>query len=350
MSKYDVVVIGSGPGGYVAAVRAAHNGLKVAIVEKDTRLGGTCTLRGCIPTKALLHSADLVSELAHAKDSGIVVSDVKIDIAGVQKSRAKVVDKSVAGIGYLMKSNKIDVHMGKGSVKSATKVTVEADGKTTELDTKNIILAMGSVVRPLPSLKIDGKRVVSSDEILELNEIPKSLLVLGAGAVGVEFASVYSRFGTEVTIVEMMDRLLPIEDEEVSAEFGKAFRKRGIKALLGTKLEKAEVKADGVVATLASVQGGTQEVKTDMVLVAVGRAPVTQSLGLEQVGVKLDKRGFVEVDGFMRTARASSRRITSPANTRTRSSTRTCRRAHTRIPRWRASVSPRRPRRTRATP
>ncbi len=303
MSTYDVVVIGSGPGGYVAAIRAAHHGLKTAIVEKDAKLGGTCLLRGCIPTKALLHSADLVSEFSHSKDFGVLHEGVRVDMAGVQKARQKAVDKSAAGVAYLMKQNKIDVHPGKGSLKDASTVLVEGEGgKKTELKTKNVILAMGSVPRTLPFLKVDGKHVVTSDEILELGHIPKSLLVLGAGAVGVEFASVYSRFGTDCTVVEMLDRLLPIEDEEISAEFGKAFRKRGIKALTSTKLEKAEVQGDVVTATLASADGKTQNLSAEMVLVAIGRGPVTQNLGLEKVGVKLDKGGYIEVDGMMRTA------------------------------------------------
>ena len=227
MNRYDVVVIGSGPGGYVAAIRASHNGLKTALVEKDTRLGGTCLLRGCIPTKALLHSADLVSEIARAKEFGVVAS-AQVDIAGVQRARAKAVDKSAAGVAYLMKQNKIDVHQGRGRLAGPNAVVVEAEGKSTTLETKFVILATGSVPKKLPFLPVDGKHVVTSDEILELKEIPKSLLVLGAGAVGVEFASVYSRFGADCTVVEMLDRALPLEDEEVSAEFQKAYRKRGI--------------------------------------------------------------------------------------------------------------------------
>ncbi len=302
MSQYDVVVIGSGPGGYVAAIRAAHLGLKTALVEKDSKLGGTCLLRGCIPTKALLHSADLVSEFQHAKDFGVISEGVRVDFAGVQKARQKVVDKSAAGVSYLMKQNKVDVLQGRGRLQNATTVVVEGDRGKQELRAKYIIVATGSVPRTLPFLKVDGKHVVTSDEILELEKIPKSLVILGAGAVGVEFASVYSRFGTDCTIVEMLDRLLPIEDEEVSAEFGKAMRKRGIKALTGTKLEKAEVKGGEVVAAVASADGKTQTLSAEMVLVAIGRAPVTQDLGLEQAGVKLDKGGYIEVDSMMRTA------------------------------------------------
>jgi dihydrolipoamide dehydrogenase len=297
-SSYDLVVIGAGPGGYVAAIRAAHLGLKVALVEKDKKLGGTCTLRGCIPTKALLHSADVLSELREAKQHGIVAGEIGFDWAGVQKTRAKVVDKNTAGISYLMKQNKIDVLAGKGTLKAKGTVSVEGVGDVTA---KNIIIATGSVPRSLPFIKIDGKRFVSSDEILELAAPPKSLLILGAGAVGVEFASIYSRFGTECTIVEMLDRPLPNEDHEVCEEFAKALKKRGIALHTETKLEKAVVEGDEVVATLVT-KTGTQTVRAEMCLVAIGRAPVTGGLGLEQAGVKLTKNGFIEVNGHMQTS------------------------------------------------
>jgi len=302
MASYDLVVIGSGPGGYVAAIRAAHLGMKTAIVEKDSRLGGTCLLRGCIPTKALLHSADVLSEIRHAKDFGIIAT-AEVDFGGVQKSREKAVTKSAAGVTYLMKQNKIDVHTGRGRMSGPHTVVVEGEGgKSTTLEAKFVIIATGSVPKKLPFLEVDGKHVVTSDEILELAAPPKSLLVLGAGAVGVEFASVYSRFGAETTIVEMLDRALPIEDEEVSAEFEKAYKKRGIKILTKTKLEKAAVQGDKVVATVAGQDGGTQTLEAEMVLIAVGRGPVTQNLGLEALGIKIDKGGYVEVDGLMRTA------------------------------------------------
>ena len=302
MAHYDLIVIGAGPGGYVAAIRAAHHGLKAAVIEKDLRLGGTCLLRGCIPTKALLHSADVLSEIGHAKDFGIMAT-AQVDFAQVQKSRVRAVDKSAAGVAYLMKQNKIDVLPGRGRLTGPHTVLAEsADGKTATHEAKSIVIATGSVPKSLPFLKIDGKRVVTSDEILELAAPPKSLLVLGAGAVGAEFASIYSRFGAATTIVEMLDRPLPVEDEEISAEFDKAFRKRGIKILTKAKVEKAVVEGDEVVATIA-VQGGASEtIKAEMMLVAVGRAPVTQDLGLEALGVKIDKGGFIEVDGFMRTA------------------------------------------------
>ena len=300
MKNFDVIVIGSGPGGYVAAIRAAHLGLKTAIVEKDKRLGGTCLLRGCIPTKSLLHSADLLEELRHAKDFGILAGEVGFDFAGVQKAREKAVQKGAAGVDYLMRQNKIEVFSGHGRLKDRTTVTVDGASGQETLQAKHIILATGSVPRNVPFIKIDSKHFVSSDEILELKEPPKSLIVLGAGAVGVEFASVYKRFGTEVTVVEMLDTLVPIEDTDVSREFEKLFKKRGVKSHLGTKLEKVEVKNNAVVATL-SKDGKSFTETAEMLLVAVGRAPVTQDVGLQAVGIAADKGGYVEVDGLMRT-------------------------------------------------
>lgn len=300
MKNYDVIVIGSGPGGYVAAVRAAHNGLKTAIVEKDKRLGGTCLLRGCIPTKSLLHSADLLEELRHAKDHGIIAGEVNFDFAGVQKAREKQVVKGAAGVEYLMKSNKIDVYPGHGRLQDRNTVVVQGEGNET-LKAKHIILATGSVVRNIPSIKLDGKHFVSSDEILELKKPPKSLIVLGAGAVGVEFASVYSRFGSKVTVVEMQDGLVPIEDADVSKEFERLFRKKGITSYTGTKLEKAEIKGGEVEVTLATKEKSWME-KAEMLLVAIGRAPVTGDAGLQTAGVKVDKGGYVEVDELMRTS------------------------------------------------
>lgn len=301
MSTYDVIVIGSGPGGYVAAVRAAHLGLKTALVEKDDRLGGTCLLRGCIPTKSLLHSADLLEDLRHAKDHGVTAGDVGFDFGGVQKAREKVVTKSAAGVSYLMKQNKIDVHSGFGKLRDPQTVEIETKGDKKTIKGKSIILATGSVPRQIPFIKVDGKHFVSSDEILELKKPPKSLIILGAGAVGVEFASIYRRFGTECTVVEMLDALLPLEDHEVSKEFEKAFRKRGITSLTGHKLEKAEIEGGEVVAAVAG-KNGAQTLRAEMLLVAVGRAPVTSNLDLDRVGIPVDKGGFIAVDGLMRTS------------------------------------------------
>jgi dihydrolipoamide dehydrogenase len=300
MSSYDVVVIGAGPGGYVAAIRAAQLGLKTALVEKDSRLGGTCLLRGCIPTKSLLHSADLLDELRHAKDYGVLAAEVSFDFALVQKARQKVVDKSAAGVAYLMKQNRVEVHTGVGCLRDGHTIEVTSPSGKTQLSAKNIIVATGSVPKAIPSAPIDGKHILTSNEILEIDAPPKSLLVLGAGAVGVEFASAFNRFGSDCTVVEMLDRLLPIEDAELGAELQKSFRKRGITTMLSTKLEKAVVKDGGVEVAVVGPEG-TQTLQVDVVLVAIGRAPVTAGLGLEQAGIRIDKQGYVEVDGLMQT-------------------------------------------------
>jgi dihydrolipoamide dehydrogenase len=226
---FDVTIIGSGPGGYVAAVRAGQLGLKAAIIEKDKNLGGTCLLRGCIPTKALLHTADLLDEFKHAREHGIVASEISLDFDQAQKRKNKVVMKLSKGVDFLMRKNKIQVFKGTARIEGPGRITVNgANDSTEDVKTKNIIIATGSVPRSLPNLDIDGEQIITSDEILELKEIPKSLIVLGAGAVGVEFASIFRRFGTSVTILELLPRIVPIEDEEISAELAKSFKKQGI--------------------------------------------------------------------------------------------------------------------------
>ncbi|MBC7797087.1 MAG: dihydrolipoyl dehydrogenase [Pyrinomonadaceae bacterium] len=297
---FDVVIIGAGPGGYVAAVRAAQLGLKTAIIEKDKRLGGTCGLRGCIPTKQLLMSAHLYEQTSHLKDFGINVENVTFDFDAVQKRKERIVAKNASGVSYLMKKNKVNLFNGFGKILGAGKVEVKKeDGSTEVLDTKNIIIATGSVIKPFPGFEVDGKQVVNSDQILELQQIPKSLLVLGAGAVGVEFASVYSRFGAETTLIEYMPRLLPIEDEEVSKELERSFRKRGIKSQTGTKLERIE--KNGNVKVFGKDKDGKEiSLEADMLLVAVGRMPYLEGLGLENTKVRVE-RGNVQVDKFCRT-------------------------------------------------
>jgi dihydrolipoamide dehydrogenase len=299
--QFDVTIIGSGPGGYVAAIRAAQLGLKTAIVEKDKRLGGTCTLRGCIPTKQLLMSAHVYEQMQHAADFGVEATGIQLAFANVQKRKDKVVMKNSKGIEYLMKKNKITTFSGTGKLALPGKVEVTgADGTKQTINTRNIILATGSVVRPIPGFETDGAHVVSSDHILELKEVPKSLIVLGAGAVGVEFASVYSRFGADTTIVELMPRLVPLEDEEVSKELEKSFRKRGIKSQVDTKLDKLEKTANGVVVSGKTSKGEDVRLEAEMILVAVGRMPYTEGVGLEGTKIKVEK-GFVQVDEFQQT-------------------------------------------------
>ncbi len=299
--QFDVTIIGSGPGGYVAAVRAGQLGLKVALVERDKRLGGTCTLRGCIPTKQLLMSAHVYEQVQHAADFGVQASDIKLAFADVQKRKERVVLKNSKGIEYLMKKNKATVFKGTGRLALPGKVIVTGeDGTEQTIESKHIIIATGSVVRPIKGFETDGVRVVNSDHILELKEIPKSLIVMGAGAVGVEFASVYSRFGADTTIVELLPHLLPLEDEEVSVELEKSFRKRGIKYSLGTKLEKMEQTDKSVVVTGKNAKGEDVRLEAEMFLVAVGRMPYLEGLGLEGTKIKVE-RGAIQVDELCRT-------------------------------------------------
>jgi dihydrolipoyl dehydrogenase len=300
--QFDVTIIGSGPGGYVAAIRAAQLGLKAAIVEKDKRLGGTCTLRGCIPTKQLLMSAHVYEQMQHAADFGVEASGIQLAFANVQKRKDKVVMKNSKGIEYLMKKNKITSFNGTAKLALPGKIEItSADGKQETINSKNIIIATGSVVRPIPDFETDGAHVVNSDHILELKEVPKSLIVMGCGAVGVEFASVYARFGAETTIVELLPRIVPLEDEEVSKELEKSFRKRGIKSQVDTKLEKLEKTETGVVVTGKTSKGEAVRLEAEMLLVAVGRMPYTEGLGLEGSKIKVDK-GFIQVDEYQQTA------------------------------------------------
>ncbi|MFL5343984.1 MAG: dihydrolipoyl dehydrogenase [Hyalangium sp.] len=298
---FDVVIIGSGPGGYVGAIRAAQLGLKTAIIEKDKRLGGTCLHRGCIPTKSLLWTAALYHHIQEASDFGIDLSNPTINWANAQKHKDKVVTKGANGIDFLMKKNKITVLKGHGRIAGKGKVEVTADdGAKQTLDTKNIIIATGSVPKSLPSVVVDHKRVLNSDSILLLERIPKSLIVIGAGAVGCEFASVFNHVGSQVSIVEYMPNLLPIEDIDASKELEKHFKKRKIDLHTGAKVEKVEHTASGVKVTM-TVGSETKTLEAELLLSAVGRAPVTEDIGLKQTAVQLD-RGFVKVDSMMRTS------------------------------------------------
>src|SRR6266581_3795426 len=303
--SFDVTVIGSGPGGYVAAIRAAQLGLKTALVEKWPALGGTCLHIGCIPTKALLYSAEVLELARDSARFGVKTGDVKLDLEAAHKHKSNVVRRQARGVEYLMKKNGITVFAGHGRLKGAGQVEVAAkDGSKQVVATRSVILATGSVPKLLPGLKVDSTRVVTSTEALALEFVPKTFLILGAGAVGVEFASIYTRFGSTVTLVEMLPRVLPLEDEDASAELSKALKKRGINVRVGTKVEEVRVTDKGVEVRVQTDKGAKEELKAEVLLVAVGRRPVTEDLGLEGTKVELD-RGFVKVDRHMRTGEPS---------------------------------------------
>lgn len=299
MSKYDLIVIGSGPGGYVAAIRASQLGMKVGVVEK-AELGGICLNWGCIPTKALLKSANVFEYIKHAKDYGIEVKDPKADIAGMVKRSRDVANSMSKGVQFLFKKNKIDQIAGVGKLKKGLKVEVlDASGKKTDYEAKHIIVATGGRARELPSLKIDGKKVIGYREAMVLEEQPKKLLVVGSGAIGVEFAYFYNSIGTEVTIVEFLPRIVPVEDEEVSKALDRSFKKSGMKIYTNSEVTKVDTSGKGCVATVKTPDGEIK-IETDIVLSAVGIATNIEGIGLEDVGVKTDK-GKVIVDDFYKT-------------------------------------------------
>jgi dihydrolipoamide dehydrogenase len=303
-NEYDVVVIGSGTGGYVAAIRAGQLGLKTALVEKESVLGGTCLNWGCIPTKALLEHAHSYKIVTQAKEWGVTIGDtpVSIDMNVVHARKDKIVKGLTDGIGMLMKKNKVDVFKGTGRLLGKGSVEVKGDGEPVTLKaTKEIIVATGSSVRSVPGITIDHKRIISSDDALHMRELPKSLIVMGSGAVGVEFASVFNRFGSQVTVVELLPRLVPNEDEAVSAELEKAFRKLKIKALTGTKVISAKPDANSVTIEAQLPDGKVEKITADYLLVATGRGPVTTGLGAEELGLKMD-RGYIVVDDLFRTS------------------------------------------------
>jgi dihydrolipoamide dehydrogenase len=297
--EFDLIIIGSGPGGYVAGIRAAQLGLRAAVVEKDPKFGGTCGLRGCIPTKALLHTAAVLDDIRDAAALGINVAEPELDIVKAQDRKQKVVDSNAKGVEFLFKKNKVTGIHGVGRITGPHEVEVEGpDGKKT-YGAKFIMIATGSVPRDVPIAPTDGERILNSDHVLELKKVPASLAVLGAGAVGTEFASIYTSFGSKVTLIEMLPRILPIEDEEVSAELQRALRKRGIEVMTGTKLLSAEKTEGGV---RLKLEGGKKDtVEAEMLLVAIGRKPVTENLGLEALGIELE-RGYVKVNAQMQTA------------------------------------------------
>jgi dihydrolipoyl dehydrogenase len=307
--EYDVVVIGAGTGGYVAAIRAAQLGLKVAVVEKQKALGGTCLLWGCIPTKALLEHAHALKVVQNAKEWGVTIADpsaspgavsVAIDMTQVHARKDRVVTGLTKGVEFLFKKNKIDWIKGTARLTGNGGVDVyEGDTRTLRARTE-IIVATGSAPRSVPGIEIDRTRIITSDEAIHLKEVPKSLAILGSGAVGVEFASIFRRFGSEVTILELLPRLVPVEDTAVSAELEKSFRKQGITSHTGAKVTSARTVGDGVDVVAQLADGQEQTLRADYLLVATGRGPVTAGLDAEHVGLEM-QRGYIKVDELYRT-------------------------------------------------
>ncbi len=298
---YDLVVLGSGPGGYVAAIRASQLGLKVAIVEREL-LGGICLNWGCIPTKALLRSAEIFHYMSHAKDYGLKAEGIAADLEAVVKRSRAVAKQLNQGVTHLMKKNKIAVHMGTGKLTGKGKLTVtDKDGKATELQYKNVILATGARARDLPFAKADGKRVWTYRHAMTPTEMPKKLLVIGSGAIGIEFASFYNDMGADVTVVEMLDRLVPVEDADISAHLEKALKKQGMTIMTSAGVSGLDVSDKSVVAKLKDKSGKEASVEFSHVIVAVGIVPNTADIGLKELGVAVDERGFLKTDAMCRT-------------------------------------------------
>ena len=301
--SYDLIVIGTGPGGYVGAIRAAQLGLKVAVVEKRKTHGGTCLNIGCIPSKALLHASELFDEAGHGFHAlGIEVPAPKLNLKQMMVHKQETVDANVNGVAFLMKKHKIDQHFGRGAITAPGKVSVTAeDGKVTEIEAKTIVIATGSEVTPLPGVTIDEKQIVSSEGALELAKVPSKMVVIGAGVIGLELGSVWRRLGAEVHVVEYLDRILPGMDAEVAKQFQRIMGKQGVTFQLGSKVTGAKTSKKGVTLTVEPAAGGeAQTIEAEVVLVAIGRRPYTEGLGLETVGVALE-RGRVVIDDHFRT-------------------------------------------------
>ena len=299
MSKFDLIVIGAGPGGYVAAIRASQLGMKVGVVEK-AELGGVCLNWGCIPTKALLKSANVFEYIKHAKDYGVDVKDAKVDFTGMVKRIREVAGGMSKGIQFLFKKNKIEHIAGLGKLKKGGKVEVtDAKGKKTDYEAKNIILATGARSRELPSMKLDGEKIIGYRDAMVLPKQPKKMVVVGSGAIGSEFAYFYNAIGTEVILVEFMPRIVPVEDEEVSKALEKSFKKAGMTVLTSSEVTKVDTKGKGCKVTIKTPKG-EEQVDCDIVLSAVGVSTNLEGIGLEEIGVKTDK-GKIIVDDFYKT-------------------------------------------------
>ena len=298
---YDLIVIGSGPGGYSAAIRAGQYGLKTALIEKRPKLGGTCLLVGCIPTKSLLHTADIWERFEHADKEGISCENPRLDYPKVKERKDGIVNKHSNGVAMLLKRAKVERIAGYATLKGGGKVEVKSDSGVQTLEAKNIIIATGSEARMLPGLEPDADFILTNIEILNLNAVPKSLAIIGAGAVGVEFASIFKRFGSDVTVIEMLPRIVPVEDEDISKELERLFRKQKIRVETGARAENIEKTGQGVRLTLTTKDGKQEVLETEKLLVAVGRKPNTENIGLENTRVQLD-RGFIKVDPYQQTA------------------------------------------------
>jgi len=297
MSEYDVVVIGAGPAGYVCAIRASQLGLKAAIVDKQW-MGGVCLNVGCIPSKALLKNAEVAHTLRErGKEFGFSLENLQLDYSVAVKRSRQVSERLVKGVGFLMKKNNVDVHMGTARVTAADTVTVTAeDASSTTLKTRNIVIATGASVAVPPGWNVEGQKVLTYLEAILQETLPKSAVIIGAGAIGVEFATVWNSYGVEVTLVEMLPSLLPLEDEEIGTELARAFKRRKINSLTGTRVESLMADEKGVKVMVASEKGGEQLLEAEQALVAIGFRPNGKGLGLEELGVKLSERGAVEID------------------------------------------------------
>ena len=298
--SYDVIIIGSGPGGYSAAVRAGQYGLKTAIIEKDPKLGGTCLHVGCIPTKAFLHTADVWERFKHSTEEGIHCENPRLDFPLVLNRKNNIVSKHAKGVEFLMKKNKVDWIKGYGRLAGPGRVEVTSDTGKQMLEAKDIVLATGSEARMLPGLRPDARRILTNIEILNLTEVPKTMAVLGAGAVGVEFASCFQRFGTQVTIYEMLPRVVPVEDEGVSKELARVFKKQGIRVETGARVDNVQNLGHAVTFQATLSDGRVEQVTADCLLVAIGRKPNSENIGIDGTRVETD-RGFIKVDAFQRT-------------------------------------------------
>jgi dihydrolipoamide dehydrogenase len=304
--SFDLAIIGTGPGGYVAAIRAAQLGMKVAVVEKRATFGGTCLNVGCIPSKALLQSSHLFEQAGHDLGvHGIVLGPPKLDFAQLMKRKGEVVDATTKGVAFLFRKNKITAFQGTGRIEKAGSVVVLGDDGAVKdtLVAKNILIASGSEVTPLPGVAVDEKKIVSSTGALELAEVPKHLVVVGAGIIGLELGSVWRRLGSEVTVVEFLDRITPGVDDEITKQFQRSLTKQGLKFKLSSKVTKAETTDSGVTLTVEPAKGGAAEtLQADIVLVSIGRRPLVEGLGLDKVGVKLTAHGRIAVDAHLQTS------------------------------------------------